>query len=936
MVGSFEERLPWRVVHFRLHAVIVKLLLTAAAVVFAVALLPAATATALTTPQGRTAVLAKMYASPWANDSPAWSPSGCGQSGFLPGFSCNPGAHTVTATAGTAIGEADLTGGGLTVTTSTLGAAWIGTPYSQILEAQGGTAPYTWQIVGAIAAGQNEAHRTSGGLPGGLALDPSTGVISGTLPPSASCVYCDFTDILTVQVTDAKHQTASQSVPLLVAGTPPPCSSGCALGAALSGNDVLVTSPSYVPANCWVPLPGFTYPDGNPYEYTDWCGLAAFVLDSGGAYDDVGEWKFADANGGSTVAGDGQDPSTFDVPFALSTPICPGLADHAENPTCAGDKTWLELWFTGGETMPTGPLLGISNEVTLPGRPATISGSVQNRYGVGIPDVQVTIVDASSGNTESVMTDSSGNYSRKDEPPGAYTVAPKPTDGRYIPQASSDCAVQGNSCAVTVTGSNVDADFKMPKLPVVLVTGLSDSHPGMWPGGALVPANPSLPPGCGSLGSTASLCAALQGELYPVYVPSASDSAGDVIFDTNAVRPNAESLANYLKKWVGGPALLVGHSMGGLFSRDAIAHGAQAVGLFAIGTPFDGSYGADVAEADSRAQCGSGLSGAKCKSLQGIADGLEFALGAAAVADLTAVSRHADNTVLPAIGVPTWTIAGTACGAVTAEQAEDSYEFPNDGIVGQSSAWGGEIAHLGSLGPPIQWTVTAYHSPSVRDHIGSLGELIDEGECVKNAPLELQTSAVSTHVLEAAYVSSFSDQANLRAHAASDTRASSRKPVSFTVNLQTLTVRSIRPGAAIPLGPTGFVSTETTFQLRCPHTAPVGSEPVLGSSKLFAVPGAAFKCQDPSLRAAKPVTAMIASDPDRVRASLTPTPRGYQVSITALNALSRIVLEQHGKRVRVKLRWRTRRSVSLSLTTSQPSQITLTATANRVQYSASL
>jgi hypothetical protein len=268
----------------------------------------------------------------------------------------SPGDHTVTATDGSATGQADLmVESELEVTTRTLGATWLGTPYSQTLRATGGTPPYTWQII-------------TGGLFGGdslrswLTLNPSTGVISGTEPESDSCVNCDTTDGLVVQVTDADGQTASfGAISLLVAGTPAPCAGGCSLRAAPSGSDLIVTFPSYVPTNCWVPDtdPDSQYPDGYPAYYYDDCYLAAFVLNSAGN-NDTDEYGFADGRG-STMVADGQDPSTIEVPFS---PLSPAL-DYC-SPNCAGDKEWLELWYAPTDSdQSEWSLISISNAVTL-------------------------------------------------------------------------------------------------------------------------------------------------------------------------------------------------------------------------------------------------------------------------------------------------------------------------------------------------------------------------------------------------------------------------------------------------------------------------------------------------------------------------------------------------------------------------------------------
>jgi len=93
----------------------------------------------------------------------------------------------------------------LTISTnSPLPPAVTGSPYSQTLAAAGGLPPYSWSI-------------TTGSLPAGLALGPSTGVLSGN--PSASGSFN-----LTVQVSDSGQpvpQTATKAFSLVVsAGAP--------------------------------------------------------------------------------------------------------------------------------------------------------------------------------------------------------------------------------------------------------------------------------------------------------------------------------------------------------------------------------------------------------------------------------------------------------------------------------------------------------------------------------------------------------------------------------------------------------------------------------------------------------------------------------------------------------------------------------------------
>jgi hypothetical protein len=87
-------------------------------------------------------------------------------------------------------------GAALAITTSSLPAGRVGTPYSQTLAASGGTLPLTWSI-------------TSGTLPSGLSLNSSTGVVSGT--PSAAA-----TASLTFNVTDAGGVAATKTLTLTV------------------------------------------------------------------------------------------------------------------------------------------------------------------------------------------------------------------------------------------------------------------------------------------------------------------------------------------------------------------------------------------------------------------------------------------------------------------------------------------------------------------------------------------------------------------------------------------------------------------------------------------------------------------------------------------------------------------------------------------------
>ena len=87
----------------------------------------------------------------------------------------------------------------LTMTTTSLPAGRVNTPYSATLQASGGVQPYTWTIV-------------SGALPPGLALNVSTGTISGTPTKVANFSF-------TVSVSDGATppQTATRTLAIKIA-----------------------------------------------------------------------------------------------------------------------------------------------------------------------------------------------------------------------------------------------------------------------------------------------------------------------------------------------------------------------------------------------------------------------------------------------------------------------------------------------------------------------------------------------------------------------------------------------------------------------------------------------------------------------------------------------------------------------------------------------
>src|SRR5262245_8925494 len=89
----------------------------------------------------------------------------------------------------------------LTIATSSLPGGQQNVAYSQTLAATGGVTPYTWSI-------------TVGSLPAGLALNASTGAITGTPTATGTSNY-------TVQVTDSESPTVSKTKALSITIAPP-------------------------------------------------------------------------------------------------------------------------------------------------------------------------------------------------------------------------------------------------------------------------------------------------------------------------------------------------------------------------------------------------------------------------------------------------------------------------------------------------------------------------------------------------------------------------------------------------------------------------------------------------------------------------------------------------------------------------------------------
>jgi hypothetical protein len=174
-----------------------------------------------------------------AGASCTWSATGlpaglsiASSAGTITGTPSAAGTYSVSLSAsdssgftGTASFTWTITSASLSITPRSLASPAVGAAYAMTLAAVGGTAPYSWSV-------------STGPLPAGLALDATTGVISGT--PSAV-----GPSTFSLSATDGAGQRATQSytVTVLVASsaTKPAAHAGI-MASVPSGNGYWVAS----------------------------------------------------------------------------------------------------------------------------------------------------------------------------------------------------------------------------------------------------------------------------------------------------------------------------------------------------------------------------------------------------------------------------------------------------------------------------------------------------------------------------------------------------------------------------------------------------------------------------------------------------------------------------------------------------------------------
>jgi pimeloyl-ACP methyl ester carboxylesterase len=478
--------------------------------------------------------------------------------------------------------------------------------------------------------------------------------------------------------------------------------------------------------------------------------------------------------------------------------------------------------------------------------------------------------------------------------------------------------------AAAASASASVGTYPIPLPPVVLITGLHDSHAGMSPGG-----------NCNAIGTMSAMCSALVAAGQRVYVVSAAAGPGAVIDNAAAIDGNAQNLANFLKSTVGGPAFLVGHSMGGIIARVAISRdGAQAAGLFTIGSPEDGSFGADLAEGVTSIPC----SGLICTGLEAAAKSIVSDFGTAAVADLTQSARAADNANLSPVGVPLWEYAGTACSGPD----PTGYYFPNDGIVGRSSAFGATA----NMGPATQTQGNDFHISALQTAL----KLVCSPFSGTN--IELTDSTVISEVLAAADcidtatcgggardVVTAIKHSKRRKHKKRKTHKKVIQPrIRLHIKLLSAHPQTANPGATVAVTPTTSIVSTTPFEADC-NGQEVPALPAL-SGQLFGVDPAVLNCTQVTITSttssgttsSAPVQLAVLSDARSVTATLVGKGTNVRITVAATGRIAKVEITSRGRPVRIHARGLGGRHVTATVPRTRASNTTVAATVSGQRY----
>ncbi|MEZ0487202.1 SdrD B-like domain-containing protein [Fibrella aquatica] len=286
----------------------------------------------------------------------------------LSGISNGPATRTivaalssVTATA-TYVVPASCTVCTTNLVTSTLPNGQVGTAYSRTLVTSGGTTPYSYTV-------------STGTLPTGLTLNPTTGVIAGT--PSAPA-----TSVFTIKVTDAKSCTDVQSFTIVTSALPV-----CSL-------DLLVTPGTCNSATNQYSISGtvtLTNPTAGNLVITDGAKSTTLTITASTTSVAYSLTGLTSGSGSHTVVasltGCGSDNAAYTAP-ASCTIAPPALAIVVGTPVCNSATNNYTATGTVSLSNATAGTLTITDNGTTIGTVSVITGQTMASFSVsGISNV---------------------------------------------------------------------------------------------------------------------------------------------------------------------------------------------------------------------------------------------------------------------------------------------------------------------------------------------------------------------------------------------------------------------------------------------------------------------------------------------------------------------------------------------------------------------
>jgi hypothetical protein len=148
-------------------------------------------------------------------------------------------------------------------------------------------------------------------------------------------------------------------------------------------------------------------------------------------------------------------------------------------------------------------------------------------------------------------------------------------------------------------------------------------------------------------------------------------------------------------------------------------------------------------------------------------------------------------------------------------------------------------------------------------------------------------------------------------------------------------MRSLKPGAQLSVATGTSLLSQTPFAVDCDdHTVQALS--AFGSGVFGFTPGT-LACQRATLNASHAISIGIATDPDRVTATIVQGQKnGFTIAVAATRAITGLRLARGTRVLRLARHRHGRRAIRITVTAAQAAGLTITATVEHRRYSATI